>query len=420
MIIKLRVLATGFLTRVGKYVKIDLRYVFKNGSWILAGQIVSSLTVFILSIGFANLLSAETYGTYKYLLSVAALLAIFSLPGMVTALTRSVASGFSSSFFSTTIERVRWGFLGTTIGLLVATYFYSIGSTQMAIGIVLVSLFVPLFDVFNTYTAYLQGKKDFKSYALLGALVQVGATTAILFAVLFTDNLFILLCSYLIPYTLLRFACWLYIRSKIDITHQQKDATVISYGKHLSIMNSVSQVASQADQLLLFAFLGPIQIAGYAIAIAPAEQIKHFLGGVNTLLLPRFSNYSQSEIKKNLIYKGLLLLLVTASIVAVYILSAPTLFAIIFPQYTEYVFFSQIFSLSLLNVFFVPCLIFLQAHGHIKAQYYINTITSVLQIVFMTVGIIFYGLVGLVVARIVTRFITGLVSFFYAFRVSAT
>lgn len=413
-------LVAGLLSVAGKHLKIDLRYVFKGGSWLLLGQVVSSLTVLVLSIGFANLLPPETYGTYKYLLSAAALLSIFALPGMITALTRSVANGFGGSLLTTTIERVRWGFLGTTIGILVAIYFFSTGSTQMGVGIVLVSFFVPLFDVFNTYTAYLQGKKDFKSYALLGAIVQVGATASILLAVVLTDNLYVLLCSYLVSYTVFRFACWLYVKSRIGVAEQKTDEGVVAYGKHLSVMSSVSQVASQADQLLLFAFLGPVQVAGYAIAIAPSEQIKHLLGSVNTLLLPRFSTYSQNEVRKNLIYKGLLLLIMTLFVVGLYILAAPLLFSIIFPQYVEYVFFSQIFSLSLLNVFFVPCLIFLQAHGHIRAQYYINTITSVLQIVLMVIGIFFYGLVGLVVARIITRFITGLASFFYAFRVSTT
>ena len=62
--------------------------------------------------------------------------------------------------------------------------------------------------------------------------------------------------------------------------------------------------------------------------------------------------------------------------------------------------------------------IFLQAHGKIKEQYYTSTLTYVFQIISMTVGVIFFGLIGLVVARIMTRYLFGLLIFLF-YRLSA-
>ena len=57
-----------------KYTKTDMVYLAHGGFWLSFGQIISSLSSFLLAIAFANLLPKETYGNYKYILSIASIL----------------------------------------------------------------------------------------------------------------------------------------------------------------------------------------------------------------------------------------------------------------------------------------------------------------------------------------------------------
>ena len=74
-----------------KYTKTDMVYLAKGASWLTSGQIISSFAIVLLAIAFANLIPRETYGTYKYVISVVGALSIFTLPGINTAVVQAVA-----------------------------------------------------------------------------------------------------------------------------------------------------------------------------------------------------------------------------------------------------------------------------------------------------------------------------------------
>lgn len=396
-----------------RYIKTDMVYLARSGFWLLFGQVVTLITVLALSVAFANLLPKETYGTYKYVLSLAGVFSIFTLPGMTTALIRATARGFDRSIILATKTRARFGILGLILGLCAAAYYYFAGNSTLALGLLIISFFVPLFDTFGTYNGYLQGKQQFRRQALTSLVVQTLASGALVAAIYFSGNLFVLLFTYFISYTLLRFASWYWI-VRHDELKVAADTEMVPYAKHLSVMSVLGLIASQADLVLLFHFLGPVQVAIYAIAIAPAEHIKSLVATANDSLLPRLAGHSEKAVRQSILLKCVLFFIVVAALVGVYILIAPAAFAIFFPKYLDAVFISQIFALSLLGAFFTPMSVFLQAHGKIKEQYYTSTLTYVFQIVAMTVGVIFFGLIGLVVARILTRYLFGvLILLFY-------
>ncbi len=153
-----------------------------------------------------------------------------------------------------------------------------------------------------------------------------------------------------------------------------------------------------------------MSVAIYAIATAPADQLKYFTGAINNLLLPRFSTYSSEEIRRNILSKCLLMFFGMLCIVAMYIICAPFLFKHLFPRYTESLLYSQLFSLALLNAGAVPAGIFFQAHGKVREQYIISVSTFIVQFIAMAIGVIFYGIMGLIIGRIVTRYTNGILT----------
>lgn len=389
-----------------RYTRTDMVYLASGGVWLSLGQFISMISVLLLGLAFANLIPKDTYGIYKYVLSIAGILSIFALPGMTTSLMRAVARGFDGSLAPATRARATWGALGMFPAIILAAYYFFNGNSVLAWSCVIVAFFLPIFDTFNTYTSYLQGKKRFAAYVSAGAIVQTVSIAVLIGTMFVTSNLYALLIAYFGSYALLRFASWLYVRMRYP-TRGSVDPEVIKYGKHLSVMNVLGQMAAQADTLLLFHFLGPVEVARYSIAIAAPEQLKSLINTVNNLLFPRFANYSREEIQKTIVRKSALLTIVVAGIVLAYALAAPFLFHTFFPKYIDAVLYSQLFAFSLLNVFSLPAVVYLQSHGRIREQYYFNTVVPIMQVVLMTIGIAFAGLLGLVLARMLTRIGSG-------------
>ncbi len=90
-------------------------------------------------------------------------------------------------------------------------------------------------------------------------------------------------------------------------------------------------------------------------------------------------------------------------IIGTYILVAPYLYLFLFPAYAVAIPYSQIYILSLFGMIVHPAASYLAAKKKVK-QLYINTIVNAfLQMGLMTVGVIFWGLWGLIIARVILR-----------------
>jgi len=183
------------------------------------------------------------------------------------------------------------------------------------------------------------------------------------------------------------------------------DQSTISFGKHLSLMGIIGSIANYLDRLLLFHFLGPAEVAIYSIAIAPPEQIKGLFKNINILSLPKLSeNDRENPYRlKLIIEKSLKITAFSAVIIAIYLVSAPLIYQILFPKYLTSVAYSQIFSLLLLSVIILVPWTLLQARADKKALYRYNIYSSVLQISSLMIFIPLYGIMGAILARVFSR-----------------
>jgi len=387
-------------------------YLVSGASWLTIGQISSTGLSLLIAIVFANLLPKETYGLYKYMLSIASLLSIFALPGMTSALTRAVARGFAGSIAPATKVCIRWSMLGLIVGCAIAIYYYLHGNITLSLSLLIISLFLPLFDPLANFSAYFLGKPDFRGNVIANFIIQIGSTLALIATILLGGNILALLIAYFGSYTTLYSCCYFYVLAKIP--HDAPvDPEVISYGKHLSVMSILGNVAANIDKLVLFHFLGPVEVAIYSVTTAAPDQLKSVVGFLITLLFPQFARGSDLEAHEKM--QRTFLLFFGASVVAVgtYITLAPLFFHLFFPKYESVVFLSQIFSLSLIGMSFDPATLFLAARGKVREQYWGNTIGYVLQIVSVIILAIPYGIAGVIAARIITRILGNLVNVYF-------
>ncbi|MFH1997251.1 MAG: oligosaccharide flippase family protein, partial [Patescibacteria group bacterium] len=335
--------------------------------------------------------------------SIASILAIPTLSGMNTAITQAVSRGYEGSLIPALKTKIRWGLFGALASLILAGYYYFNNNSTLATSFLIISIFLPFMDSFTVYGSLLNGRKLFKVSTKYQIITQIIAVAIMIGALFLSGNLFIILLAYFISWTLLRFI-FLKITLKTFKPNNKQDPQTISYGKHLSLMGIMGAIADNLDKILLWYFLGAAPLAIYAFAIAMPEQIKGLLKIIPALVLPKFSQRSSKEIKKNIFSKMLKLEIIIAVIVAIYILFAPFIYKILFPQYIESIFYSQIFALSLLTVSATLPYTALVAKKAQKELYQFNFFSSIFQIVILFFMIYFYGLMGAILARVFTRF----------------
>ncbi|PIR45693.1 MAG: hypothetical protein COV09_00045 [Candidatus Vogelbacteria bacterium CG10_big_fil_rev_8_21_14_0_10_50_13] len=282
------------LGRASRLFKVDMGYLFHGGFWITVGQVVSSLSAFILAIVYANWLSPETYGTYKYVISVIGILSIPTLSGLSTAVSKAVVEGNEGSFRYAVKVKLKWGLLASAGGLVLAGYYFFNQNTELALAFLLSALFIPLLEGFNLYDSFLYGKKLFRTASWYYVIGQVFTTTLMVGAAYFRPTLAMILIGYLVGWSLVRF---LLLRRTFNRfrPNNQVDPAVVPYGKHLTAIKAFNVFASYLDKVLLFQFVGAGPLAIYSITQAPLDQIRSLTSrGISLLAFPKYAAKEQA------------------------------------------------------------------------------------------------------------------------------
>lgn len=404
-----------FLRRGQKYTGTDNVYLAKGGFWLTSGQFFSLAVAFLSAIAFANLLDPATYGNYRYVLSLLGTLAIFSLDGMGDAVTQATARGLEGSFYTGFKTKLKWGMIGSLIAIGAAIYYWTRGNNLLPIPLLISAVFLPLMYASQIYGFFLTGRKLFGVQTNYGIIKQVVAAVVIIIALLFTKNIFWLIACYFVSNTFLNY--FFYFLTKIKFRpNKEEDPKTINYAKHLSLMSVVNYIATYLDKILLFNLAGPAQLATYSFAVLFPEQIRNMVENISTLAYPKLAQRSHEEIKVNMMKRFWKLALLAVIIVAFYTIVAPHLFKIFFPKYLDAIPYSVIYMLTFISLPVSLMGTAFQAKM-MKKELYILRCVAFSRIVLYIALIPFYGIWGVVMARIGAE-IVSLVSISLLFRKS--
>jgi O-antigen/teichoic acid export membrane protein len=388
-----------------QYTKTDMVYLARGGSWLGLGQAISMGVAFLTSIAFANLLSPDTYGLYKYVLSLVAIITIPTLSGMDSAITRAVAQGFEGTIFLGLKEKIRFGVLSTAAGILTSLYYFIQGNKILGISFLIVGISVPLWESFDIYNALLNGKKLFGKIAKYYGLTQFLSFLAIIMTLLISKQVVFILLIYFVSNTIIRIVFFYKVIKEVK-PNSVIDSKAISYGKHLSLMDIIGTFLGQFDKILIFHYLGAAELALYAIAIAPTEQIKGALKNIHTLALPRFSSAKKEDVRSSIFQKTIKLSFFIGIITLIYIVLAPYFFSLFFPKYVSAVLYSQIISVSVIGASLSMFLYtFLESHGEQRKLYQFNIYSNLINLAIVFLMIYYFGLWGAVISRMIIRFL---------------
>lgn len=374
-------------------------YLASSSFWLGLSQVIVSLSSFLIAIAFAHYVSKEAYGQYKYTLSIVGILGTLTLTGLGTALVQSVTQKFEGTLHYAFWKNIQWnvffclGFAG------IAVYYFLQGNPSLATSMLIVGSLAPILRSTNFYNSYLSAKKDFRRSALYYGIVGNLFPYASLFVtMMFTDNPIWLVSIYFISNTVIGVILYRRIVS-IYKPNNAVDPNFMHYSKHLSLINILSVLANNLDQVLVFHYIGAAELAIYNFAIAIPNQAKALPSNLSNIMFPKFTVRNDKEIRDSMKNKQSWLFLTGLLIVVLYILLAPWIFHIFFPKYMESVFYSRIAILPFLFILFEPAASYLAAKKKIKEQYINSFVTSSFQIISMYIGVVYWGLLGLVVAR---------------------
>jgi len=386
-----------------KYTKTDMVYLTKGSFWLSVGNIASMASAFLLSIAFANLLPPETYGTYKYILSIVGIISIPTLYGMTTAITQAVARGNEGTLMPATNTRIRWGLLSGLASLVAAGYYYYGHNYTLTICFLITACFLPFMDTLNTYFSFLAGKKLFRDQTALKIISQILIVATTILNLYLTKNLLLVIFVYFSSRTVINFVLYKFTIKKYR-PNQLVDAKAISYGKHLTLIGVLGLIAGQLDKILIWHYLGAIELAVYSFALAPVDQANSAIfNNINTLAMPKLSENDPKTIRDTLPGKIMKILPLTIIMALVYIAAAPFLYKLIYPQYIGAAVYSRFYAFSLAILPLSTFNTALAAQAQKKKLYFLSFTVSGFKILLLTLLLPPYGIAGAITSILATQ-----------------
>jgi O-antigen/teichoic acid export membrane protein len=401
----LKMRAVTFLRWSETYTKTDMVYLASGGFLSLVSQVTALAGALALAVMVSHYVPKTSYGEYKYILSIVALLSSFSLNGIGGAVLQSSAQGYNGALQVGFWTNLRWSFVVFIGAFGAALYYLWAGNTTFAAEILIGGTLSPLIASATLFSPFLAGKKDFVHQTLFSIgdnLIPIGLMIG---TVLLTSSPLALVAVYFVSNALA--ALFFYRRTQIMYAQrvQTQDKSMVRYSKHLSAMGILGGISENIDQVLLFHFVGGAQLAIYNFAIALPNQMKTPIKNIDAMLQARFVHRTAREIKDSMWNKIFWFFAAMVTVAAVYILIAPYVFRLLFPQYLESVRYSQIFVLWILPFAFDPFTTYLNSRKNLSALYTSTISYSLSRIAFIFFGAFFWGLMGAIIAKVATQFV---------------
>lgn len=392
-----------------KYTKTDMVYLAHGGFWLNLTQVTGAILGLILTITFANLIPVETYGLYRYVLSMYSLIVIASLPGINTALTRSISRHMDGSFINAIKIKIKWGLLGSIFSLVFAVYKYFNEDYTLSIIFILVALFLPIMETLSLYPSFLNGKKLFKIWALVDVSTQIFSVLSLVTVLFITKNIFFIMLGYFIPIILSRVVATIFIKNNY-LKNEPSDSELLPYGKSLTFYQIISRMISAIDQIALFHFLGPAQVAIFSLSMAIPNRVQSLFKATGILAFPKFTEHSKKEVVEALPKKMLWLLLVIIVVSFVYIAGAPFIFKYLFPKYLPSLIYSQAIIFFTISAITYPFSSYLLAHKKIRESYVFGIANLTVKAFTLAIFVPLLGIWGAVISVLSASVTTIIVS----------
>ncbi len=328
-----------------EFLGLDLKYFVHGGFWKTIGTATTNILAALLMIAFANLLPKETYGLYRYILSLVSILTMFSLTGMNAAVTQAVAAGNDGALKASVKYQYKWNFLMIFASWALAVYYLWNRNVDISISLFILGLITPITYTLNTYGAYLEGKKDFKRkniFLIWSSLIYVAGMLLVIY---FGKNILWLVTAYALTSFLSNL---IFYKKTLKIYNPPEDKSpeAITYGRRLTYLNLLGPILGQADNIILGHFWGVGQLAVYSLARVMPDKVGPFIKQIMGIGLPKIAPKDVEDIKK-VFYKRVIQAAALGALFTIgYVTLSPFIFKYLLPKYSESILYSQILAIN--------------------------------------------------------------------------
>lgn len=384
--------------------------------WLMGEQIIGTVFGLILTAVLANVLSPTEFGTYKYVLSVAGFLLILTVPGTNITIIRSIARGFHGSIADLQKFKLFWCFVATIVTVAVSCIYFYKGNSLIGSLMLIAGIGMPVTAFLSNYSSILHGYSQFRQLSITNIFVRVVHYGSIIIATISTKNILFIIATYYVSLAVAQLIALKFALTKVT-KGTSIDPEARRFSNHNNVLDAFSILSQQIDKILLFQYIGAFELALYSIAITPPDILRGFMKNISSFLMPRMAKYQSltfvQHIKNHVIPGSVIAMVLTA----LYIALAPFMIPFLFPQYSGAVYYSQIYALSLLAVTLYPQAL-MQVKGGIVESYIHKILSGTIRIVSIWIGLVYFGIIGVIWAQVISSFFTLVILLIMAKRVT--
>lgn len=379
-----------------RWLDTDISYLLKGGGWTSISQVLGAAIGLLTAYAFANFLPHAAYGTYKYVLAGAALLAIPALGGMNTAVLQAVAQGADGTVAKAIRTRFFFGLIGGVLGGAIGAYYLLEGDVTLGISFILVGITLPFIESLTTSQFIPVAKKRFSVASLQAMATSVFIATAVIGALLLTKDPLWIIGAYFVSTLFTRVAT--YLLNRRLLTNKEVSKESLAFGMHTSGAAVLAVIANNADMFVLWHLLGADALALYAFALAAITPVQSLVKSLINLAHPKFATHEPRALAQTTRRRAQQSFLLLIPFVLAIIFLLPFLFSLLFPAYSAAVPYAQVMALSI--VFYSEKLygIALTVARESKAMYAISIVSAVARISLFLILIPLFGIWGAVAA----------------------
>ncbi len=245
-------------------------------AWVALNQAILSAGAAAIVVALSYLLSEPAFGSIRFVSSVLAVLAFFSLPGINTLVVKDVNSIGRTGVIQAITTQLKWGLVASAVGVGIGLYYLSGNNDDLGLAFVIGGLLAPLANLYLMPGHLLAGVRKFRGKTLIdGTIIAVTFASAAAGA-FFSGTISGTILAYFGSQAAITFFFLLYVVRSIPLhgTHSSAD---IGFGKQLTLFHVPFLLLPSIERVLVFFFLGPVALAVFVVATIPVEHTRNAL-----------------------------------------------------------------------------------------------------------------------------------------------
>lgn len=379
----------------------------KSLFWVIVNQIILSIGALAIVVILSFFLDPETFGGIRFLASILAVFAFFSLPGIGPLIMQDTVTLSRQRFVHTLVTQAYWG-LGSTIGgIILFVIFMFRGNNDLAYAFIIGSILSPVANLYLMPGLVLAGLKRFKAKTIVDLIIMLCILSGAAFGAWLTKSIAGTIFFYFGIQSLITLISLVIVMRKLPVhdTHAaaQDQQSNIQYGKQLTLFQIPFTFLPSLEKVIIYLILGPAALAVFVIATIPTEHARNALRNVfQFYMLPHMEKeHGFYHFKKWFFISAGMTLVSMAALVVFILFFLPILFP--YYQHVSYLGLLLIFALIPL-----PMQVFTLSWISLRRTQALLTYSSafvVVNAVLFFSGSLLFGLKGAIVAKIVVEFL---------------